>query len=51
VKDMQAGSRSGHFHVQTAEFSMGGDWQLEFNVRCDQISHTANFTIALAWPE
>jgi len=51
LKDMDPGSRSGHFHVQTAEFSMGGDWQLEFNVRCDQMSHTASFTIALAWPE
>lgn len=51
LKDMDPGSKSGHFHVQTAEFSMGGDWQLEFNVRCGQMSHTVSFTIALAWPQ
>ena len=48
---MTASIQPGYYQAQTANFSMGGDWQLDFIISCGPRSYTATFRYSLAWPE
>ena len=41
----------GAYTAQSHEFSMGGDWELEFAVECGQQTHKVVFPYHLEWPE
>ena len=42
---------SGRYHAQGGEYTMGGDWKIEFVVNCSGSEHTAAFPYHLKWPE
>ena len=48
---MTDGKRSGEFVGRSGQFSMGGDWVVEFVLNCqgDRYSHAFNYS--LEWPE
>ena len=41
----------GAYAAQSSEFSMGGDWELEFAIECGQQTHKVVFPYHLEWPE
>ena len=41
----------GEYHAISGQFSMGGDWQLEFQLHCDDEKHSLTFPYTLEWPE
>ena len=49
-RDMQE-VKSGVYQGRSGEFSMGGDWVLEFEVNCQDRTHTVPIPYHLDWPE
>lgn len=43
--------KPGHYQANSSEFSMGGGWELEFEVDCGQAKIKHNFARQLEWPE
>lgn len=41
----------GRYTGQSGEFSMGGDWELEFELHCEQDTVAVRFPYHLEWPE
>lgn len=52
-RDLPEQSRSGIYKAKTGEFSMGGDWELEFIFDCHNVlpETKATFPYKLDWPE
>lgn len=42
---------SGVYKARGGEFSMGGEWVLEFTLACDGKTQTVKFPYSLKWPE
>jgi len=47
MKEVQKGTYQG----RSGEFSMGGDWVLEFDIKCQDEAHTVPIPYHLEWPE
>lgn len=43
--------KKGVYRGRSGEFSMGGDWVIEFDVKCQNNSHTVPIPYHLEWPE
>ncbi len=48
---MEPDRSAGKFRATTGEFSMGGDWELEFAIECGEVTRKAAFRYTLEWPE
>ena len=48
---MQQALTSGIYRAESGVFGMGGDWVLEFDVKCDEKSVTMDFPFKVAWPK
>lgn len=42
---------SGIYVGESGEFSMGGDWLIEFDIACDEDTLTISFPFHVPWPE
>lgn len=42
---------AGAYQARSGEFSMGGDWVLEFTLDCGGKTQTVNFSYPLEWPQ
>lgn len=42
---------SGVYRARGGEFSMGGEWTLEFTLECDGKTQTVKFPYNIKWPE
>jgi len=51
VYSMVQQGTSGIFQARGGEFSMGGEWVLEFTLACDGKTQTVKFPYSLKWPE
>ena len=49
--DMGVNGASGAYRGRSAEFGMGGDWNLEFQFTCGGVTHTASIPLHLEWPK
>lgn len=49
--DMMQEGASGIYRARGGQFSMGGDWQLEFTLKCGDKTQVVNFPYSLKWPE
>lgn len=48
---LESGDSSGKYRATIGEFSMGGEWQLEFAITCGDAAHQAAIPYHLEWPE
>jgi hypothetical protein len=48
---MEQAITSGIYRAESGVFSMGGDWVLEFEVKCEDKSVTMDFPFKVAWPK
>lgn len=44
-------AKVGDYHARSGDFSMGGDWVLEFDFTCGSDHYTQPFDYHLEWPE
>ena len=44
-------SKKGIYQGRSGEFSMGGDWVIEFDIKCENETHTVPIPYHLEWPE
>ncbi len=51
VYNMVQEGGSGVYKARGGEFSMGGDWVLEFTLACDGTTQRVKFPYSLKWPE
>ena len=51
VYSMVQQGNSGVYQARGGEFSMGGEWVLEFTLACDGKTQTVKFPYSLKWPE
>lgn len=49
--EMLPSKERGTYVGKSREFSMGGDWSMEFTTTCGQATQTATFPLHLEWPE
>lgn len=43
--------KKGIYQGRSGEFSMGGDWVIEFDINCQNNTHTVQIPYHLEWPE
>lgn len=43
--------KQGTYKGRSGEFSMGGDWVIEFDIKCQNSAQTAQVPYHLEWPE
>jgi len=48
---LQKGRNAGEYQGRSRSFSMGGNWVVEFVLKCPQESYSHSFNYALEWPE
>ena len=51
VYNMVQQGNSGVYQARGGEFSMGGEWVVEFTLACDGKTQTVKFPYSLKWPE
>jgi YtkA-like len=44
-------AENGVYQGRSGEFSMGGDWVIEFDIKCQDETHTVPIPYHLEWPE
>ena len=48
---MEQAITSGIYRAESGVFGMGGNWVLEFEVKCDEKTVTMDFPFKVAWPK
>lgn len=51
VYSMVQQGNSGVYQARGGEFSMGGEWVVEFTLACDGKTQTVKFPYSIKWPE